>query len=119
MCKAPLEAQEYSDSGSAEESWVLKRHGQGCVERLRGLGDPKLPLSTPSGVQFAPTSPKLVEGAFSEVRFVGVLLCSCSPGPLPCYLPITPLGSTPPPKRWYDMVATCAGAGRLLRASSR
>jgi hypothetical protein len=55
-----LEAR-YSGSGSAEESAILQRHGQGCVERLRGLGDPNLPLWAPADVQPAPTSPKLVE----------------------------------------------------------
>jgi hypothetical protein len=55
--------------GSAEEPGMLQRHAQGCVERLRGLEDPKLPLSDPTGVQLAPASPKLVEGVFSEVPF--------------------------------------------------
>jgi hypothetical protein len=54
--------------GSAEESGILQRHGQGCVGSSRGLGDPKLPLWAPTGVQLAPTAPKLVEGEFSEVR---------------------------------------------------
>jgi membrane protein len=57
-----------SGAGSAEEPGILQRHGQGCVERLRGLEDPNLPLSAPTGVQLAPTSPKLVEGRFSEVH---------------------------------------------------
>jgi hypothetical protein len=48
--------------GSAEESGILQRPGQGCVESLRGVGDPKLPRSAPTGVQLALTSPKLVEG---------------------------------------------------------
>jgi hypothetical protein len=48
--------------GSAEESGILKRHGQGCVERSEGLEDSILPLSAPTGVQLAPTSPKLMEG---------------------------------------------------------
>jgi hypothetical protein len=34
-----------SGEGSAEELGILQRHGQGCVERLRGLEDPILPLS--------------------------------------------------------------------------
>jgi len=55
-------------AGSAEESGILQRHGQRRVERSRGLEDPKLPLSAPSGALLAPTSPKLVEGFFSEVR---------------------------------------------------
>jgi hypothetical protein len=63
-----LEAREYSDSGSAEEPGILQWHGQGCVERSGGLEDPNLPLSAPAGVQRAPTSPKLVDGKFSEVR---------------------------------------------------
>ena len=42
---------------------IIQWHGQGCVERLRGLEDPNLSLSIPSDVQLAPTSPKLVEGA--------------------------------------------------------
>jgi hypothetical protein len=49
-------------TGSAEEPGILQRHGQGCVERLRGLVDPKLPLSAPTGVQLAPTSPECVDG---------------------------------------------------------
>jgi hypothetical protein len=30
---------------------MLQRPGQGCVEHSRGLEDPKLPLSTPTGLQ--------------------------------------------------------------------
>ena len=56
-----------SGAGSAEEPGILQRHTQGCVEPLRGLENPNLPLSAPSSVQFAPTSPKLVEEQFSEV----------------------------------------------------
>ena len=56
-----------SGPGSAEELGILQRHGQGCVELSRGLEYPNLPLSTLIGVQLAPTSPKLVEGRFSEV----------------------------------------------------
>ena len=52
---------------SAEEPEILQRHDQGCVNRLRGLEDPKLPLSTSTGVQLAPASPKLVEGVFCEL----------------------------------------------------
>ena len=37
-------------AGSAKESGILQRHGQGCVGRLRGLEDPNLPLSIPTGV---------------------------------------------------------------------
>jgi hypothetical protein len=40
-----------SGAGSAEESGILQRHNQGCVEASRGLRDPKLPLSIPTGVQ--------------------------------------------------------------------
>jgi hypothetical protein len=40
-----------SGTGSAEEPENLQRHGQGCVERSRGLEDPKLPLWAPTGVQ--------------------------------------------------------------------
>jgi hypothetical protein len=57
-----------SGAGSAEEPGIVQRSGQGCVEPSRGLEDPKLPLSVPTGVQLAPTSPKLVEDAFCEVR---------------------------------------------------
>jgi DNA-binding SARP family transcriptional activator len=47
---------------------------QGCVERSGGVELPNLPLSTLSGVQLAPTSPKLVEGEFCELfRLDGVL----------------------------------------------
>jgi hypothetical protein len=47
---------------------ILQRHDQGRVERSGGLGDPKLSLSVPTGVQIAPTSPKRVEGVFSEAH---------------------------------------------------
>jgi hypothetical protein len=50
-----------SGAGSAEEPAIFQRHGQGCVGPLRGLEDPNLPLSAPTGKQLAPTSPKLVE----------------------------------------------------------
>jgi hypothetical protein len=50
------------------EPGILQRPGQGCVEPARGFEDPKLPLSVPPGVQLAPTSPKLVDGGFYEVR---------------------------------------------------
>jgi hypothetical protein len=62
-----------SGAGSAEESVILQRHAQGCVEPSRGLEDPIVPLSVPTGVQLSPTSPKLVEGRFSELRLAGVL----------------------------------------------
>jgi hypothetical protein len=53
---------------------MLQRHDQGCVERSRGLEDPNLPPSAPTGVQLAPTSAKLVESAFCELlRLDGVL----------------------------------------------
>jgi hypothetical protein len=49
-------------------------HRQGCVEASQGLEDPNVHLSIPSGVQLAPTSPKLVEGGFCELlRLDGVL----------------------------------------------
>ena len=60
-------------SGSGKELGTLQRHAQGCVERSRGLEDPNLPLSVPTGVQLAPSSPKLVEGEFCELRLYGVL----------------------------------------------
>src|SRR5215203_1283179 len=60
-------------AGSAEEPGSLGRHAQGCVERLRGLEEPNVPLSTPTGGQLAPTSPKLVEGEFYELRLVRLL----------------------------------------------
>ena len=37
-------------SGSVEEPKILQRSSQGCVERPRGLEDPNLPLSAPTGV---------------------------------------------------------------------
>ena len=57
-----------SGAGSAEEPGILQRHAQGCVERSGGLEDPNLPLWAPAGVQFAPTSPMLVEGESCELR---------------------------------------------------
>ena len=30
---------------------MLQQHDQGCVERLRGLEDPNVPLSAPTGVE--------------------------------------------------------------------
>jgi hypothetical protein len=62
-----------SGAESAEEPGIVQRHRQGCVERLRGLEGPNLPLSTPTGMQLAPTSPECVEGKFSEVRGCRVL----------------------------------------------
>ena len=52
---------------------------------MRGLEDPNLPLSTPSGVQLAPTSPKLVEGVFYEVGLpvIGLLQSSEKPNTSP------------------------------------
>jgi hypothetical protein len=64
-----------SGAGSVEESGILQRYGQECVEPLQGPEDPKLPLSAPSGVQLAPTSTKLVEGKFCENNFA---LCTFS-----------------------------------------
>jgi hypothetical protein len=60
-----------SGAGSAEESVILQRHAQGYVEPSRGLEDPILPLSAPTGAQLTPTSPKLVKGRFSELRLAG------------------------------------------------
>jgi hypothetical protein len=54
---------------------VLQRHGQGCIERLRGLEDFNVPLSAP-GVQLAPASPNLVESEFCELCVDGVLRSS-------------------------------------------
>jgi hypothetical protein len=51
-----------SGAGSAWEPGLLQRHAQGCVEPSRGLEDPNLPLSAPTGVQLAPTSPECVVG---------------------------------------------------------
>jgi hypothetical protein len=60
--------------GSAEEPGIVQRHAQRCVEPSRGPEDPNLPLSVPTGVQLAPTSPKLVEGEFCELlRLVRLL----------------------------------------------
>jgi hypothetical protein len=67
-----------SGEGAAEEPAILQRHAQGCVEPSRGLEDPILPLSVPSGVQLAPTSPKLGEGVFYELRMCYVLGSSAS-----------------------------------------
>ena len=53
-----------SRTGSADEPGILRRHAQGCVEPSRGLEDPNVPLSAPTGVQLVPTSPKLVEKLF-------------------------------------------------------
>jgi hypothetical protein len=56
---------------------VLQRSGQGFVEPSRGLDDPNLSLSALTGVQLAPTSPKLVEGEMCELlRLYGVLRSS-------------------------------------------
>jgi hypothetical protein len=55
-----------SGAGPADEAGVLQRHAQGCVEPWRRLGDPKLPLPAPTGVQLAPTSPKLVERLYEK-----------------------------------------------------
>jgi len=60
-------------AGSAEETRISQRHDQGCVECSRGLEDSKLPLSTPTSVQLAPTSPECVESVFYELRHNGVL----------------------------------------------
>jgi hypothetical protein len=44
------------------------------VESSRGFKDPILPFSAPTGVQLAPTSPKLVGDEFSEVYVVPLQL---------------------------------------------
>jgi hypothetical protein len=62
-----------SGAGSAEEPGILQRHTQGCVEPSRGLEDPNLPVWAPTGVQLAPTSPKLVEEEFWEGDIASVL----------------------------------------------
>jgi len=62
-----------SGAGSAGEPGILQSHPQGHVGPSRGLEDANLPLSGPTGVQLAPTSPKLVEGVYSELRLYGVL----------------------------------------------
>jgi hypothetical protein len=68
-----------SGTGSAEKPGILQVHAHGCVESSRGLEDPKLPLSVPTGVQLAPTSPKLVEGELCELPLYGVLRSSYDP----------------------------------------
>jgi hypothetical protein len=55
-----------SGAGSAEELGTFQRHVQGRVEPPRELEDPILPLSAPTGVQRAPTSPMLVEKLFGN-----------------------------------------------------
>jgi hypothetical protein len=59
-----------SGAGSAEEPGIVRRHDQGCVEPSRGLEDPILPIPAPTGVQLAPTSLKLMEGKFCELRLM-------------------------------------------------
>ena len=68
-----------SGTGSAEKPGILQVHAQGCVDPSRGLEDPNVPLSTPTGVQPAPTSPKLVEGELCELPLYGVLRSSYDP----------------------------------------
>ena len=63
----------YVCEGSAEELGIVWRHHQGCVGPSRGLEGRSLPLSIPTGVRLAPTSTKLVKGAFCERRLYGVL----------------------------------------------
>ena len=65
-----------SGAGSAWEPELLRRHDQGHVGPSRGLEDPNVPLSTPTGVRLAPTSPMFVEGFFRELRLDGVLRSS-------------------------------------------
>ena len=62
-----------SGTGSVEELGDHRWYCQGCVEGSGGLDDPKLSLSAPNGVQLAPTSPKLAESSFLELRHNGVL----------------------------------------------
>src|SRR5215213_9402575 len=50
-----------SGAGPAEEPGLLQRYDQSYVERSRELDEANLPLSDPSGVQLAPTSPKPIE----------------------------------------------------------
>jgi hypothetical protein len=72
MCKAALKDVGTRGSGLVEESGTLQHTGQGCVGHSRGLEDPNVPLSAPTSVQLAPTSPKLVEEEFSEVGVASV-----------------------------------------------
>jgi hypothetical protein len=52
-----------SRAGSAEESGIVQRHGQGCVSNPHeGSKILTFLFRTPTGVQLPPTSPKLVEG---------------------------------------------------------
>src|SRR5687767_10922584 len=72
--KVALQSTRASWLGSGEELGNLCVGCQGCVERSGGLELPNLPLSILSGVQLAPTSPKLVEGEFCELfRLDGLL----------------------------------------------
>ena len=56
----------HRESVTAEESSIVQRHAQGCVEPLRGLEDPKLLLLVPTGVQLVPASPKLAERLYEK-----------------------------------------------------
>ena len=60
-----------SGSGSAEESRILQRHAQGCVDSSQGLEDPNIPLSAPLVEGLAIS--EAVEGEFCELRHNGVL----------------------------------------------
>jgi hypothetical protein len=75
-----------SGTGSAEEPEVLQRPGHACVDPSRGLADPKFRLSTPTGVQLAPTSRKLVKGQFSTKFLIAISE--------PCHVPAAKLLST-------------------------
>ena len=59
---------------------MLQGHGQGCVKALQSSDVSYLPLLDPTGVQLAPTSQKLVEEEFSEVRLPSYGVLGSSPG---------------------------------------
>ena len=73
-----------SGEGSAEELGILQRHGQGCVERLRGLEDPILPLSAPTGVQLTATSPTLLCGIGDLKLCVHIFSAKLAPNSQKC-----------------------------------
>jgi len=99
--KAALRSFELPGAGSAEEPEVVCRHGQGCVEPLQGFEVPNVPLSAPTGVRLAPTSPMLVEGAYCEVGLpvYGVLRSSACLWHRSSVIPAAPgLSPEPPPR---------------------